>query len=106
MYRCYEQTPPIGVGTIATSKHKRPNCQFNELIELASGEILRNPIGLGYSHVPLTHPVVSETHLGVIEVVGLPETYQSIDKQLPRGFMPPLASDESPDIAAEIEYQH
>jgi hypothetical protein len=54
---------------------KRPaNCQVNHLINY-QGEILRNPIGRGWSKTPLDHPITTETLFGVIEIVALPHAH-------------------------------
>jgi hypothetical protein len=88
MRRVYQPLPPSRDGNTVTPKHKRPNCQFNELIELETGEIVRNPIGLSYSRVPITDPIVSETHLGIIEVIGLPDMHE-LDTPLPHHCISP-----------------
>ncbi|TDF37172.1 hypothetical protein EYS14_13510 [Alteromonadaceae bacterium M269] len=90
MTRYYDDPPP-SLGDFTIPKGKRPNIQFNERITLESGEIIRNPIGLSYSPVPLAQPLESDTHLGVIEVVNLPEGYTG-QPRMPRGYQPPLSS--------------
>lgn len=54
---------------------KRPaNCQVNHLMN-HRGEVLRHPIGRGWSHDPLNHPITAETMFGVLEIVALPEAH-------------------------------
>lgn len=50
------------------------NCQVNHLINY-QGEILRNPIGRGWSKTPLKHPITTETLFGVLEIVALPPAH-------------------------------
>jgi hypothetical protein len=57
-----------------------PNIQFNELIVI-NGEVFRNPIGLSHSNIVIDTPIISETHLGLIEVVSLPATLQDAGSQ-------------------------
>lgn len=50
------------------------NCQVNHLMNY-QGEILRNPIGRGWSKTPLEHPITTETLFGVLEIVALPHAH-------------------------------
>ncbi|TDF41296.1 hypothetical protein EYS14_00075 [Alteromonadaceae bacterium M269] len=90
MTRYYEPNPPPPLGDFTIPKGKRPNAQFRLLIE-HEGELYPNVIGLAYTNFPILHPVRSDTHLGVIELVGLPDGFNGIP-DMPRGYKPPLPS--------------
>lgn len=64
----------------------RANCAVNELIDF-EGTTYRNPIGRGWTKVPLKHPIIAETILGIIEIVDLPHPDSSNTKEpsLPDG---------------------
>jgi hypothetical protein len=89
MHLYYDNNPP-NLGDLIIPKGRRPNCQFNLVFE-QDGEEYSNPIGLSYTNFQIIHPFRSDTHLGVIEVVGLGDSYQGTPR-MPRGFEPPLSS--------------
>lgn len=51
-----------------------PNCQVNHLMS-HRGEVLKHPIGRGWTKSPLEHPVTAETMFGVLEIVPLPPAH-------------------------------
>ena len=50
------------------------NCQVNHLMS-CYGDVLKNPIGRGWSHTPIEHPIITETVFGVLEIVALPAAH-------------------------------
>lgn len=86
MHRFHNTTSPR-IGELIVPKGRRPNAQFRQLIE-HDGELYPNVIGMTYTTFPILHPIMSDTHLGLIEVVSLPDDYQG-KPAVPRGFKPP-----------------
>jgi hypothetical protein len=89
MPRFYNDTPTPSLSDFTIPRGKRPNAQFRQLIE-HEGRLYPNVIGLTYTNFPILHPVRSDTHMGLIELVGLPGDFQGMP-ELPRGFKPPLS---------------
>lgn len=71
--RRYFDDPPNMSGDFPLPKG-RANVAVYELMSLDGEEVFRNPIGRGWTSVPLKAPIIAETILGVIELVSLPQT--------------------------------
>ena len=69
MHPPYFENPPPMSGDFPLPKG-RANCAVNELIEF-EGQTFRNCIGQGWAKVPLKHPIIADTLLGIIEITPL-----------------------------------
>ncbi|MEP0174147.1 MAG: hypothetical protein ABJH28_05150 [Paraglaciecola sp.] len=70
MSRFFNDTPPPN-GDFHYIPKGKANCRTSEIINI-DGKTMRNPIGLSYSPVPITAPIISETILGIFETVPIP----------------------------------
>ena len=70
MRRYFDESPTMS-GDCPLPKG-RANVAVYELMSLDTDEIFRNPIGRGWTSMPLKAPIIAETILGVIEIVSLP----------------------------------
>lgn len=90
--RRYFDDPPTMSGDFPLPKG-RANVAVYELMSLDGEEIFENPIGRGWTSVPLKASIIAETVLGVIKIVSLPHTTgDSVPDVLPDdgvGIRPP-----------------